>query len=282
MTSLQGLIGRQYALRSGESPAVAEAIFEHYLPRFAGDALPHSKAGLVVGVADRLDTLAGLFAAGLAPSGAKDPFAQRRAALGLVQALIAQDLDFDLEVALKEFTVPGLPIPMSPEDQAACLQFIVERLRNLLLEQHYRYDVVEAVLSEQGSNPAHSARAVEALSIWVSRPDWNIILPAYARCVRITRDLKERHPVKPEFLTEKEEIALLTALETAEKSPRRAASVDDYLNAFLPMIPAVDRFFDTVLVMAEDRSLRENRLGMLQRIAALAEDVADMSKLEGF
>ncbi len=282
MTSLQGLIGRHYALRSGESPAVAEAIFEHYLPRFAGDVLPQSQAGLVVGVADRLDTLAGLFAAGLAPSGAKDPFAQRRAALGLVQALIAQDLDFDLEYALKEIASPGLPIPISAENQSACLQFIVERLRNLLLEQNFRYDVVDAILSAQGSNPARAARAVKALTAWVSRPDWNTVLPAYARCVRITRDLKERYPVKPELLVEKEEKALLAALETAENSPRRPASVDDYLNAFLPMIPAVDRFFDAVLVMAEDRSLRENRLGILQRIAALAEGVAEMSKLEGF
>jgi glycyl-tRNA synthetase len=282
MTSLQGLIGRHYALRSGESPAVAEAIFEHYLPRHAGDMLPQSRAGLVVGVADRLDTLAGLFAAGLAPSGAKDPFAQRRAALGLVQALIAQDLDFDLEYALKEIAIPGLPIPTSAENQAACLQFIIERLRNLLLEQNYRYDVVDAVLSAQGSNPARAARAVKALTSWVSRPDWSTILPAYARCVRITRDLKERHPVQPELLVEKEEKMLLAALDTAEKSPRRTASVDDYLQSFLPMIPAVDRFFDAVLVMAEDRRLRENRLGILQRIAALAEGVAEMSKLEGF
>jgi glycyl-tRNA synthetase len=127
--------------------------FEHYLPRFSGDALPQLKAGLAVGIADRLDTLAGLFAAGLAPTGARDPFAQRRAALGLVQALIAQDLDFDLDQALKQVAIPALPIPASAENQAACLQFIVERLRNLLLEQGFRYDVVDAVLSGTGANP---------------------------------------------------------------------------------------------------------------------------------
>ena len=282
MTSLQGLIGRLYALRSGESPEVAQAIFEHYLPRFAGDALPQSKAGLVVGLADRLDTLAGLFAAGLAPTGARDPFAQRRAALGLVQALITQDLDFDLDHALREVAVPGLPIPASAESQIACLQFILERLRNLLLEQGYRYDVVDAVLSAQDGNPARMTRAVKSLSAWVIRPDWRTILPAYARCVRITRDLKERYPVRSEAMLEKEEQALLSALEAAEALPRSPASVDDFLNAFLPMIPAVDRFFDKVLVMAEDQRLRENRLGLLQRIAALAEGVAEMSKLEGF
>lgn len=282
MTSLQGIMGRYYALRSGESQAVAEAIFEHYLPRFAGDALPKTRAGLAVSLADRLDTLAGLFAAGLAPTGAKDPFAQRRAALGVVQTLIAHDLDFDLEFALKEIVVPALPIPASPENQAACLQFIVERLRNLLLEQAFRYDVVDAVLAAQGSNPARAVRAVKALSAWVSRLDWNTILPAYARCMRITREFKERFPFHPENLVEEQEKALYAALQTAEAYPHQPGSVDDFLNAFVPMIPAINRFFDTVLVMTEERSLRENRLGLLQRIVALAEGVAELSKLEGF
>jgi glycyl-tRNA synthetase len=152
----------------------------------------------------------------------------------------------------------------------------------LLLEQGFRYDVVDAVLAEQGSNPARAAQAVKALAAWVSRPDWNTILPAYARCVRITRDLNERYPVHPETLVEKEEQALLAALETAEKTPRKPASVDDFLNAFVPIIPAIDRFFDAVLVMAEDRTLRENRLGILQRVAALANGVAELSRLEGF
>ena len=162
------------------------------------------------------------------------------------------------------------------------MQFIIERLRNLLLEQAFRYDVVDAVLTAQGGNPAHAVRAVKALSAWVSRPDWNTILPAYARCVRITRDLKERCPVRAEVLVEQEEKTLLSALETAEKTPRRPASVDDFLNAFVPMIPAIDRFFDAVLVMTEEQRLRENRLGLLQSIVALAAGVADMSKLEGF
>jgi glycyl-tRNA synthetase len=282
MTSLQGVMGRDYALRSGETPSVAQAIFEHYLPRSAGDALPQSKAGLLVGLADRLDTLAGLFAAGLAPSGAKDPFAQRRAALGLVQALIAQDVDFDLESALKDVAVPALPIPASAENQAACLLFIVERLRNLLLEGGFRYDIVDAVVSVQGSNPARAARAVKALTAWVGRPDWHTILPAYARCVRITRDLAERYPVDPGNFIETEEQDLFAALQTAENTKRQPASVDDYLNAFLPMIPAVNRFFDAVLVMADDAKLRQNRLGLLQRIAALAQGAAEMAKLEGF
>jgi glycyl-tRNA synthetase len=281
MTSLQGVMGRYYALHSGEPEAVATAIYEHYLPRFTGDSAPATRPGLAVGLADRLDTLAGLFAAGLAPTGAKDPFGQRRAALGLVGSLIACDQDFDLRAGLSA-AADRLPVPLSPERAAACLTFVVERLRNLLLEQGFRYDVIDAVLAAQGTNPAGAARAVKALSEWAHRPDWNAILPAYARCVRITRDLGERYPVAPDAFAEPAERELFAALQAAEAASRPAGSVDGFLNAFLPMIPAINRFFEDVLVMAEDAAVRENRLGLLQRIAALAEGVADFSKLEGF
>ena len=281
MTSLQGVMGRYYALHSGEPEAVAEAVFEHYLPRYPGDQVPASRPGMAVGMADRLDTLAGLFAAGLAPTGTKDPFAQRRAALGLVSLLIAWDLPFDLRSGIAAAGA-RLPIEMSAEKRSACLAFIVERLRNLLLEQGFRYDVIEASLAAQSFDPAGASRAVRQLSAWVQRPDWHAILPAYARCVRITRDLEERFSASQVALVEPAERALYDALGSAEASPRAPGSVDDFLNAFLPMIPAINRFFDEVLVMAEDRSLRENRLGLLQRIAALAEDVADLSHLEGF
>jgi glycyl-tRNA synthetase len=281
MTSLQGTMGRYYALHSGESQATAQAIFEHYLPRFSGDMLPESKPGLVVGLADRLDTLTGLFAAGLAPSGAKDPFAQRRAALGLVQALIGHNLDLDLRPFVQD-AAERQPIPASPEAKVACLDFIVERFRNILLESGRRYDIVDGVLSAQGYNPACAARAVAELSEWVARLDWHTILPAYARCVRITRDHKETYPVDPAGFIDPEERDLYQALQAAESSHRAPGSINDFLEAFEPMIPAINRFFDHVLVMIEDERLRNNRLGLLQRIAGLAEGVADMSKLEGF
>lgn len=281
MTSLQGVMGRYYALNSGESQAVADAIYEHYLPRFAGDETPRTLPGLLVGVADRLDSLAGLFAAGLAPTGNKDPFAQRRAALGLVQNLIIWQLDFDLRPALN-LAAAQLPIPAAQESKSAALTFILERLRNTFLEQGWRYDVVDAVLAAQGTNPARAAQAVKELSEWVARPDWNTILPAYARCVRITRDLEQIYPVFPERFIEAAEKQLYSALRASQATPRRPGSVQDFLQAFLPMIPAINTFFDQVLVMTEDEDLRNNRLGLLQNIAALADGVAEMSRLEGF
>ncbi len=144
--------------------AVAQAIYEHYLPRFAGDDNPRSPAALVIGLADRLDSLAGLFAAGLAPTGTRDPFAQRRTALGLVQALTAWDLDFDVRQGLA-LASEGLPVPSTPEIQKACLEFIAGRLRSYLVEQeNYRYDVVDAVLAAQQHNPAGAVRAVKQLA----------------------------------------------------------------------------------------------------------------------
>jgi len=280
MTSLQGIMGRYYALKSGETPAVAQAIFEHYLPRFTGDSLPESNAGLLIGLADRLDTLTGLFAAGLAPSGTKDPFAQRRAALGLVQLLIARDLDFDLRNGLAE-AARLLPIPASPESLKECLDFIAGRLRVMLIDQGYRYDVVDAVLAAQKHNPAGCMRAVKELSEWVARPDWHTILPAFARCVRILRTQPGEYTLRPELL-DSEEKMLYQALLKAENAARRPGSAADFLSAFEPMIPAINRFFDQVLVMAEDADIRANRLALLQRVANLAVGVADLSLLEGF
>jgi len=289
MTALQGVMGRYYAAQSGEPPEVAQAIFEHYLPRFNGDVLPQSRPGMVVGLADRLDTLAGLFAVGLAPTGNKDPFAQRRAALGLLQNLIGRQIDLDLRAAL-ELAADRLPqAAQAGEGQgwlAGCLEFIRERLRNILLDQGRRYDVVDAVLAAQGHNPLRSARAVHALGIWVTRPDWHTILPAYARCVRITRDFTVKFPLDVQGLSHPAEHALHQAYQGAEArmagGQYQAGSVDGLLEAFLPMIPHINRFFDEVLVMTDDPALRENRLALLQRIAALADGVADLSKLEGF
>ncbi len=281
MTSLQGIMGAYYARKSGEPEEVSLAIQEHYLPRSVNDAVPTGKPGLLIGLADRLDTLAGLFTAGLAPSGTRDPFAQRRAALGLVQALIQSDLSFDLPKAL-ELAAGGLPIPAFPESQDACLEFITGRLRGLLMDQGFRYDVVDAILAEQAGNPASASRAVKSLAAWTARPDWSTILPAYARCVRITRDLDQVFEVEPGLLREPAEQELLAGLEAAEKAPRQPGSVEDFLNAFLPLIPAVNRFFDAVLVMDEDLDLRQSRLGLLQRLSALARGAADLSLLEGF
>jgi glycyl-tRNA synthetase len=280
MTALQGEMGREYAMRAGEPPAVAEAILEHHLPRFAGDRTPRSRAGLVVGLADRLDTLIGLFAAGMEPTATKDPFALRRAAIGLAQILIAQGQRFDLRRGLEQ-AAAGLPIPCPPQAIEDCLGFVLVRVRGVL-EADHRHDVVEAVQAAQGHDPAGAAQAAADLEARVTRSDWPQILQAFARCVRITRDQAGAADVREDWLKEPAEQALFQALRTAEGRPRAAGSVPAFLDAFAAMIPAISRFFEVVLVMVDDESLRANRLALLRRIAGLADGVADFSRLEGF
>ncbi len=284
MTSLQGIIGREYALRSGEDQAIADAIAEQYQP------VPKTKIGLVVALADRLDSLVGLFAAGLAPTGTKDPFGLRRAAIGVVQPLIEHEIDFDLREAVQK-AAKFQPIPVSAEVQAQVLDFIAGRLKVVLNDQGYKYDVVEAVLAAQSGNPARAAQAVKQLQAWVVRKDWSTILPAFARCVRITRDQKQIYKVSEKAFVEKEEKELYAAFQKAEKALRDTSHLtpdtsnltpDTLFNAFVPMIPAVNAFFDKVLVMADDKTVKENRLALLQEISALSNGVADLSKLEGF
>ena len=282
MTSLQGLVGRFYALNSGEDEAVADAIAEHYLPASAGGKLPKSKPGLLVGLADRLDSLAGLFSAGLAPTGTKDPFAQRRMALGLVINLTEWDQDVDLRQALK-MAAEFMPFETSQTALDECLEFIVGRMRSYFMEQlGYAYDVVDAVLAVQKHNPAGAMRAVKELSEWINREDWNLILPAYSRCVRITREIKEEYVLTQAVLEEVAEKELYSALQNALQQKVNLGSVGDFFTLFTPLIPQINKFFDEVLVMAEDEAVRKNRLAMLQKIAALARGVADLSFLEGF
>jgi glycyl-tRNA synthetase len=286
MTSLQGVMGRTYALDSGESPQVARAIFEHYLPRGADDVLPASRAGLLVGLADRLDSLVGLFAVGLAPTGTRDPFALRRAALGVIQVLLGKNLAFDVRTAL-DLAATVQTVAVRPEVKGQVLEFMAGRLRGVLGDLGFRYDVVEAVLGERSHNPALARQAAEELTAWIARAEWPQVLAAYARCVRITREVKESFPVDPGRFAHPAESALWQALQPLEQQvnawrAQGELGADRFLSAFVPVIPAVSSFFEDVLVMAEDRALRENRLGLLQRIARLPQGIIDLSKLEGF
>ncbi|MBG0786320.1 MAG: glycine--tRNA ligase subunit beta, partial [Anaerolineaceae bacterium] len=281
MTSLQGIMGRYYALNSGEAKPVAEAIFEHYLPRSAEDALPKGKPGFVIGIADRLDSLMGLFSIDLAPTGTKDPYGQRRAALGICQNLIAWEMPFDLKHGLAEAR-KVMTVDVSDENEAACLEFIQGRLRVMLLDMGFNYDVVDAVLAEKGEDPYSALVAIRQLADAVAQESWGEILPAFSRCVRITRDLEDIYSVDEACLEEPTEKDLLNALEKAEANLAGADTVAAFMAAFEPMVPAINSFFDAVLVMAEDEKVRKTRLALLQRVAALSKGIVDLSFLEGF
>ncbi len=280
-TSLQGVMGRIYALRQGEHPRVAQAIFEHYLPRFAGDALPSDRLGLALGLADRLDSLAGLFAAGLEPTGSADPYALRRAASGVVQLLLGWQQRLDLRWAL-ERAASQLPLAASAEVQERILDFIVQRLRVQLLEKGYRYDVVDAVLAERGHDPYLAGTSAQELQAWVEKPGWMATLNAYARCLRIVRDVPERYQLEPAELREPASQALYQSYLAHASHIGPHSSVDELLRSLSALVEPINRFFVEVLVMADDEKLRRNRIALVQQVAYLPQGIADLSKLEGF
>ncbi len=284
-TALQGTMGREYARLSGEREAVAVAIHEHYLPRSAGDAAPATRPGLVVGLANRLDSLAGLFAVGLAPSGSADPYHLRRDAMGLVHNLIAHRQPFSIHRGLAH-AASLMPVPVDEAALEETAAFVRERLRGVLRDEDYAFDVVDAVLSaRRGDDPYRARVAVEQLAAWVARDDWPQTLAAYSRCVRILRTAPQGlnlDALDPDRFVEPATRALHAAhLKTADQvSPD--SSVDELLTAFLPMVEPITIFFDEVLVMAEDEALRTNRLALLQRVADLTKGIVDLSRLQGF
>ena len=279
MTSLQGIIGREYALRSGENERVATAIGEQY------ETVPQSKTGVALALTDRVDSLVGLFAAGLAPTGTKDPFALRRAAIGVVTPLLEHALDFDL-VAAVDASAALQPITVSPETKADVLDFIAGRL-SVALKESYRYDVVDAVLAAQSNNPAGAKKAVEQLQAWVERDDWDELLPAYSRCVRIVRSAElsvtsDQLSVNESLFTEDAERELNTEYRKLITEHRTLTTVNDVLSIVETLTPAINKFFDNVLVMDEDEAVKQNRLALVGKIASLADGLADLSHLEGF
>jgi glycyl-tRNA synthetase len=284
-TSLQGVMGREYyKINHGNDDdaqvdAVASAIFEHYLPRYAGDETPKTLAGLIVSLADKLDSIAGLFAIGLAPKGSADPFALRRAAIGVVQNLVESKRSFSLRAGLRE-AAQRLPVQASDEALDAAHKFIVERQRALLLEgsNGHRFDVVDAVLAAQGDDPFRAFNGVEQLSEWVKNEAWATMLAAYSRSARITRDLREDLPLDMSADSDPATQALAQAVNALQP----AGDVNGLMNNLKSLVEPITVFFDKVLVMAEDEAVRRVRLALLQRIVAQAHGIADLSKLEGF
>lgn len=284
-TALQGIMGREYALRSGERKEVAQAIFEHYLPRHAGDDPPTTRPGLVLGIANRLDSLVGLFSVGLAPSGSADPYHLRRDALGLVRNLIAHRQPFSVRAGLL-LAAELLPVAVDDAALGETAAFIRERLRGVLRDDGYAFDVVDAVLSDRlGDDPYRARIAVEQLAGWVTRDDWPETLAAYSRCVRILRtqprdlDLKT---VQPTRMVEPATRRLHQGYLVAAEQITEDSGVDELFAAFLALVEPITAFFNEVLVMAEDEALRLNRLALLKRIADMATGIVDLSRLQGF
>ena len=289
---LQGVMGREYALHGGEPKEVALAIFEHYLPRGAADALPTQDAGALIGLADRLDSLCGLFGIGKRPTGAQDQFGLRRAAIAVVNLVVARGYRFSLGAAVDEslrLLAPKLQdVKRKPGEaplREQVLDFFRDRLRPLWAERA-RADVIEAVLAAGFDDLWAASRRLDALASWVGRPDFGALAATFKRVANIVeKQAKDvtAGPVDPARLTDAAEQDLAAAVASVREGVRAAVQADDYaaaLERVVPLKPKVDAFFDHVMVMAPDQALRENRVRLLMEIAALFGRVADFSRLQ--
>ena len=273
MTALQGIMGGHYAGLSGEEEAAIKAIAEQY------NAVSQTKPGLALALADRFDSLLGLFAAGLAPKGSNDPFALRRAAIQIIDNLVANEQFFDLNAGLAA-AAPLLPVQAGEAEIADVLEFIDGRLGVVLRENGVASSVIKAVVAEAGHDPYLAWRNAFELSQAIEAEDWQDVLNAYARCVRITRNLNEEYDLNPAALNEPAEKALWSAYE--EAAATADGTMPTLIESLRGMVPAISRFFEDILVMDDDPAVRQNRLALLQNVAGLTKDMADFSQLEGF
>lgn len=282
---LQGIMGRYYAQHDGEADEVALALEEQYWPRFAGDELPRTATGRAVALADRIDTLVGIFAIGQAPSGTRDPFALRRAALGVLRILIEGQQDVDLKVVL-EHSVRHFPLTVAAQNQVEpVFDFIMERLRSYYLEQDIRPDTFEAVLSCRPTRPLDFQRRIQAVAAFRRLPEAESLAAANKRIRNILKKLDGELPfkVRTDLLVEPAEQQLAGQLVelSSEVVPLMDSGLyNEALHRLAPLRQPVDTFFDEVMVMTEEANLRDNRIALLNELSSLFLRVADFSRLQ--
>ncbi|MHA6823445.1 glycine--tRNA ligase subunit beta [Ralstonia pseudosolanacearum] len=280
---LQGTMGTYYARHDGEAEDVALACSEHYQPRFAGDALPSTVTGTVVALADKLETLVGIWGIGLAPTGEKDPFALRRHALGILRMLIEKPLALGIAEVLEAAAASFEGIAAVKPDLAAITDFLYDRLRGYLKDKGYSTNEVEAVVSQHPQRLDDIVARLEAVRAFAALPQAEALAAANKR---ITNILKKTDiaigSVQPQLLKEDAERALHQAVATSEPHVHDAFARGDFTTALKTLAglrEAVDSFFDGVMVMADDTALRDNRLALLGELHGLMNRVADISKL---
>jgi glycyl-tRNA synthetase beta chain len=322
---LQGIMGAYYAQADGEPPEVLAAIREHYLPRAAGDQLPDTRTGIALAIADKLDTLAGIFAIGEKPTGTKDPFGLRRAALGIQRILIEKTLELDLKscidralaavhadidrvrsqgtAAAPASATPGGPAPVHPiraaisaSTAADIYDFLMERLRAYYLERTgappppghatVTTEMFDAVLATRPASPLDFDARLKALSVFMELPESVALTAANKRIANILRKANVTTPVEVDVtrLRESAEVRLFDSMRALRDAVASATAQHEYaaaLGRLAQLRPAVDAFFDQVLVMDEDAALRANRLALLAQLRSLFAGVADLSRLPG-
>ena len=283
-TELQGVMGREYAKLDGEAPEVALGIFEHYLPRFAGDELPKTDIGRIVGIADKLDNICATFSRGLAPTGSQDPYALRRQALGIINIL----LDANYHISLYKVIAGSLYLlNIAPEQTGKLIpqiaEFMKQRLRNMLIDQGIRYDVVDAVLAEERNDDFADlyARAV-ALNTFVASEAAPALIQAATRVANLCKKIETETAINPQLFEVEAETALHQAAMEANKEVLAASVKYDYaavLAEATKLVGPINKFFDDVMVMAEDEKIKNNRLALLSAVKDVTHAVGDLNAI---
>lgn len=292
---LQGVMGRIYAIHAGEPEAVARAIEEHYLPAYAGGPLPASAAGALLSIADKLDTICGCFGIGLIPSGTSDPYALRRQAIGIVQIMLAQAFQWSLKELIRK-SLELLQDKISEdavETEEKVMTFFQHRIEHLLAEDGFSKDVIAAVVSASVDNVPAIRSRTEALEALKTKPDFEPLAIAFKRVVNIIRQATERgdlqpfaegHEVKADssLFQQEEEKELYQAFSKVKQDisgDLEKGAFDQALLKVAGLKGSVDGFFDSVMVLTEDVSLKQNRLALLGEIADLFNVFADFSRI---
>lgn len=285
--SLQGVMGRYYAEHDGEPVEIAIAMDEQYKPRFAGDTLPETPLGQIISIAEKLDSIAGIFAINQVPTGDKDPFALRRAALGILRIAVEKQLDTDivklLEVSIESYEnrLPGIK---KHELQNNCYEFIMERARAYYLESGVSPDVFESVLAQKPSQPFDFNQRVKAVTVFRTLPEAESLSAANKRIANILKDVPaSKQKVDESLLQETAEKNLFNTLQDLTSKVTPLFEQRDYekaLSILAQLRESVDKFFDDVMVMVDDEKLKKNRLALLQNMRTLFLQVADLSRLQ--
>ncbi len=281
---LQGIVGREYARLSKERPEVSEAIYEHYLPAFAGDRLPSGPIGDIVSIADKMDTVAGCFGVGLVPTGTADPFGLRRQALGIIRILVEKKYSLSLTELIEESEKQLKEKMERPVEQVTkdVLDFFRVRYQNFLLDRKFPFDVTEAVLSISFDELLDVQGRIEALRKAREWKDFESIVMAFKRAMNILKGAPPKGQITPSLFAESAEQNLHQSFLGAKERIESLLNKRDYPSALLEMTQMkkpIDEFFDAVMVMVEDEKIRNNRLALLDGIGKLFLRIADFSKL---
>ena len=283
-TELQGVMGREYALLDGEKPEVAQGIFEHYLPRFAGDELPATDIGRLVGIADKLDNIAATFSRGLIPTGSQDPYALRRQAIGIINILVAGNYHLPLlKTIISVLGMLNVPAAKNGELLAQLQEFFMQRVKNMMGDQGIRYDVIDAVLNEKANDDIVDlfVRA-KALAEYVETPEAAESIQAFTRVANLCKKAEGETIIKESLFVEPAEKELYEVVCRLQKETIPALVGYNYaevLKLMNEVSAPVNKFFDTVMVMDKDENVKNNRLALLVQVKETASMVGDLSAI---